>query len=105
VKRSGRHAGDAGLQLDVDAVTDRIGRPFRRVVKNKSWSVELPASFASQVQRSEMAVDDDGSGEAVGSEKSPRNVRRFVWAPLFGIAIFLALVLLYLHLHAPVISH
>ena len=51
-----------------------------------------------------MAVDDDGSEEAVGAEKSPRNVRRFVWALLLGIVVFLALVLLYLHFHAPVIS-
>jgi hypothetical protein len=51
-----------------------------------------------------MAVDDDGSEEAVGAEKSPRNVRRFVWALLLGIVVFLALVLLYLHLRAPVIS-
>jgi hypothetical protein len=51
-----------------------------------------------------MAVDDDGSGEAIGAEKSPRNVRRFVWALLVGIVLLLALVLLYLHFHAPVIS-
>ena len=43
-----------------------------------------------------MAADDDGSEEAVGAEKSPRNVRRFVWALLLGIVVFLALVLLYL---------
>jgi hypothetical protein len=51
-----------------------------------------------------MAVDDDGSGEAIGAEKSARNVRRFVWALLVGIVLFLALALLYLHFHAPAIS-
>lgn len=31
-----------------------------------------------------MAIDDDGSEEAVGAEKNPRKVRRFVWALLSG---------------------
>jgi hypothetical protein len=51
-----------------------------------------------------MPVDDDGGEEAVGAEKSPRNVLRFVGAILLGVVVFLGLVLLYLHFHAPVIS-
>jgi hypothetical protein len=51
-----------------------------------------------------MALDDDGSEQAVGAERSPRNVRRFVWALLLGVIVVLALVLLYLHFHAPVIQ-
>jgi hypothetical protein len=48
-----------------------------------------------------MALDDDGSAEAVGAEKSPRNVRRFVWMLLLGVVLFLAIVLGYLHFHTP----
>jgi hypothetical protein len=51
-----------------------------------------------------MPVDDHDGREAVGAEKSPRNVGRFVLTLLIGIVVFLALVLLYLHFHTPVIS-
>lgn len=51
-----------------------------------------------------MAVDDDGSGEAVGAEKSPLKVRRFVWALLIGVVVFLALALLLFHFHTPVVQ-
>jgi hypothetical protein len=104
VNTVGRHVGDGSLDPDVDAVTDRIGRPFRKSGLKQSCPLNCLLG-ASQEQRPEMAVDDDGSEEAIGAEKSPRNVRRFVWALLLGIAIFLALVLLYLHFHAPVISN
>ena len=52
-----------------------------------------------------MAIDDDGSDEAVGAEKSPKNVRRFVWALLLGVVIALALMLVFLHFHAPVVHN
>ena len=52
-----------------------------------------------------MALDDDGSQEAVGAEKSPRNVRRFVWALLLGVVFFLAVVLFVLHSHTPLAAH
>jgi hypothetical protein len=51
-----------------------------------------------------MALDDDDDERAVGAEKSPRNVGRFVVLLLLGIVIVLALMLLYLHFHAPVIQ-
>jgi hypothetical protein len=51
-----------------------------------------------------MPVDDRGGEEAVGAEKSPRNVLRFVGVLLIGVVLFLALVLIYLHFHAPVVS-
>jgi hypothetical protein len=51
-----------------------------------------------------MALDDDENEEAVGAEKSPRNVGRFVMFLLLGIIVLLGLVLLYLHSHAPIIS-
>jgi hypothetical protein len=50
-----------------------------------------------------VAIDDDGSAEAVGAEKNPRNVRRFVWALLTGVVLFLAAILLYLHFHTPLL--
>jgi hypothetical protein len=52
-----------------------------------------------------MPADDHGRTEAVGAEKSPSNVVRFVLTLLIGIAIVLGLVLLFLHFHAPVISN
>jgi hypothetical protein len=52
-----------------------------------------------------VAIDDDGSEQAIGAEKSPRNVRRFIWAALLGIVILLALVLLFFHVHTPIIEH
>jgi hypothetical protein len=49
-----------------------------------------------------MALDDDRSTEeAVGAEKSPRNVGRFVLMILLGVVLFLAIVLAYLHFHTP----
>jgi hypothetical protein len=50
-----------------------------------------------------MAIDDDGSSEAIGADKNPRNVRRFVWALLVGVVLFLAAVLLYLHFNSPLV--
>jgi hypothetical protein len=40
----------------------------------------------------------------VGAEKSPRQVGRFVLTLLIGLVVFLGLVLLYLHFHAPVVT-
>ena len=51
-----------------------------------------------------MAIDDDGSSEAVGAEKNPRNVRRFVWALLAGAVLLLLGILLYLHFHTPIVQ-
>jgi hypothetical protein len=51
-----------------------------------------------------MPLDDQGEAEAVGAEKSPRSVGRFVATLLIGLVVFLGLVLLYLHFHAPVVS-
>jgi hypothetical protein len=51
-----------------------------------------------------MNLDDENEPAAVGAEKSPRSVGRFVFYIVFGIVIALALVLLYLHFHAPVIQ-
>jgi hypothetical protein len=51
-----------------------------------------------------MPVDDEGEPEAVGAEKSPRKVGQFVLTLLIGLVIFLGLVLLYLHFHAPVVT-
>lgn len=51
-----------------------------------------------------MALANDASEEAVGAEKSPRKVRKFIWLLLLGVAIALAVVLLFLHFHAPVIQ-
>jgi hypothetical protein len=47
-----------------------------------------------------MALDNDGTEEAVGAEKSPRNVRRFVWILLVGVVLFLAIVVGFLHFHS-----
>jgi hypothetical protein len=51
-----------------------------------------------------MAIDDDGSEEAVGAEKNPRKGRRFVWALLSGAVLLLIAVLLYLHFHTPLVQ-
>jgi hypothetical protein len=51
-----------------------------------------------------MLADDEGEPEAVGAEKSPRQVGRFVLTLLIGLVVFLGLVLLYLHFHAPVVT-
>ncbi len=51
-----------------------------------------------------MDLDDEDDEGAIGAEKSPLNVGRFVLMLLLGIIIALGLVLLYLHFHAPVIQ-
>jgi hypothetical protein len=51
-----------------------------------------------------MNLDDENEPEAVGAEKSPRSVGRFVLYILLGIVVALALVLIYLHFHTPVVQ-
>jgi hypothetical protein len=51
-----------------------------------------------------MNLDDENEPEAVGAEKSPRSVGRFVLLLLLASLIALGLVLLYLHFHTPVIQ-
>jgi hypothetical protein len=51
-----------------------------------------------------MALDDEGDESAVGAEKSPRSVGRFVLMLMLGTVVALALVLLYFHFHAPSIT-
>jgi hypothetical protein len=47
-----------------------------------------------------MAIQNDHRDEAVGAEKAPSNVGKFVLFILIGLALVLGAVLLYLHYHS-----
>ncbi len=52
-----------------------------------------------------MAKDDESGEDAVGAEKSPRNVLLFAGAALLGLIVLFSLVLVLLHFHTPVVQH